>query len=112
VRRLPVLVKAYEDNSDKDFMKAALAAQLATSRPTPSFQHVLQQSLAQKHGLEQDGSASKDQGTLYFFDKAQSDKAQSDARVAAISLSADETGDAAFARSRHPRAGSLCRIER
>ena len=64
------LFKAYEDNSDKDFTKAALAAQLAGSEPTPVFQHAVDQSLgrvAKKHALEQDGSVEKDRGTLYFF---------------------------------------------
>jgi len=38
------LVKAYEDNSDKDFMKAALAAPTSNFATYPSFQHVLQTS--------------------------------------------------------------------
>jgi hypothetical protein len=86
-----MLFKAYDDNADKEFVKAALGAELAAAKPTRAFTHALDESLtrvAARHGLEQGQTITKDAGTLYFFSKK-----GSDSPVAAFNLSADDAGD-------------------
>jgi hypothetical protein len=86
------LFKAYDDHLDKEFIKTALAAQLATATPTAEFKRALGQSLdrvAKKHGLEGNGSIEKDEGTLYFFSQP-----QSGISTGAITLSLEDRGQA------------------
>lgn len=86
------LVKSYDDALDNAFVKRALAAQLATSTPTPDYQRVLDKTLervANTHKLRWDGSVKKDRGTLYYFSQQ-----QSDIRVGALCLSLQDNGDA------------------
>jgi hypothetical protein len=91
VTGMATLFKAHEDNADKEFVKAALGAELSSTKPTRAFGHVLEESLArvaQKHGLEPGKSITKDAGTLYFFSKK-----GSDTPVAAFNLSTEDAGD-------------------
>jgi hypothetical protein len=41
VTGMAMLFKAYDDNSDKEFVRASLVAQLSATKPTRAFAHVL-----------------------------------------------------------------------
>ena len=85
------LFKAHDDNSDKEFVKRALTAQIASSKPSRSFLRALTKSMnqvAQRHGLVDDGSVGKDLGTLYYFSDA-----KAKVRAGAFRLGVDDAGD-------------------
>jgi len=87
------LVKAYQDSEDRNFIRTALAAQLASSKPTPEFDRALEKSLEEvstMHGLHASGNEERDEdGTVYFFSKA-----ESNARSGAITLDLEDKGTA------------------
>jgi hypothetical protein len=86
------IVKAHDDNLDKEFIKQALAAQLATARPSPRFKSALQQSresVAKEHGWQESGSDEKESGVVYFFSKVPSDE-----RAGALVFSPEDLGEA------------------
>jgi hypothetical protein len=64
------LLKAYNDNQDSEFIKGALAAEMASTKPTPRFERAFSSSLnrvAHTKGMRIDQSVRKDQETLYFL---------------------------------------------
>jgi hypothetical protein len=64
------LLKAYSDSKDGQFIRGALAAEMASTKPTPRFQRAFIKSLnrvAGTRGMRVDRAVVKDQGTLYFL---------------------------------------------
>jgi hypothetical protein len=84
------LLTSYSDYQDKEFIKSALEAQLASGKPTPEFSRALGKSVkevAQKYGLEWEGTTSQDSQTVYFFSNA-----GGTSRSGALTLSMDQLG--------------------
>jgi hypothetical protein len=86
------IFKSYEDYQDTQFIKGALAAELASSKPLPAFRRAFDESLnrvAHSKGLRLNEAVEKDRGILYFYMTQ-----YTDVPAGASSFSLDTLGDA------------------
>lgn len=86
------LLKAYGDEQDSKFIKGALAAELASTKPTAKFDRAFAKSLgrvARTKGMRLHQAERKEQGTLYFLVTEYTNQ-----EVGVVHFSADQQGQA------------------